>query len=248
VLGNGNNVSDMIKLFFTAFLIGGGGNIINDYYDRAVDAINKPWRPIPSGLIRPREALITSLIFFASGIVLAFLCSIVCGVIAISAVTLVYLYSYSLKRRFLIGNITIAFLTALAIIYGSTFSHISSHVILASLYAFLFNLGREFLKGIEDVEGDKMFGVITIASIYGPRTAFYSSAVVFTVLVALSIIPIFTFCYGIAYTALAFLVDSIIVISLIYARSLRPSDALKATRVLKSAAFAGILAFLLHSL
>jgi geranylgeranylglycerol-phosphate geranylgeranyltransferase len=242
------NILDMVKLFSTAFFIGSGGNIINDYYDRNVDAINKPWRPIPSGLIKPREALIMSLIFFVIGMLLALSHSIVCSLIAFIAIVLVYLYSYCLKKVFLVGNITIAFLTALAIIYGSAFSQFTIHVALASLYAFLFNLGREFLKGIEDVEGDKMFGIITIASIYGTQVAFYISVTVFILLIMLSIMPIFILGYGVAYAVLALFVDVIVIISLMYARSLRSYDALKATRMLKSAAFAGLFAFLLHSI
>ena len=33
------------------FIITGAGNSINDYFDHKIDAINKPYRPIPSGRI-----------------------------------------------------------------------------------------------------------------------------------------------------------------------------------------------------
>ncbi|MDD4447831.1 MAG: UbiA family prenyltransferase, partial [Methanothrix sp.] len=33
-------------IFLTVFLITGAGNAINDYYDRDIDAINRPGRPI----------------------------------------------------------------------------------------------------------------------------------------------------------------------------------------------------------
>jgi len=247
ILGNGIDVLSAIKLFFIAFSIGGGGNVINDYCDRYVDSINKPWRPIPLGLIKPREALIASLALFTFGILLAFSHSIICGLIALAATILVFLYSYSLKKVFLVGNIVIAFLTALAIIYGATFSKLTVHVVLASLYAFLFNLGREFLKGIEDVEGDKVFGIATIAVLYGSRTAFHTSVCIFTILIVLSVMPIITLSYGIAYTILALFVNFIIIVSLLRARTLKASDALKATRMLKVAVFAGLFAFLLHS-
>ena len=42
--------------FFTAFTLTGTSMIVNDYWDRDVDAINAPERPIPSGLVSIKEA------------------------------------------------------------------------------------------------------------------------------------------------------------------------------------------------
>ena len=35
----------------------GAGNAINDYFDREIDRINRPDRPLPRGAVTPREAL-----------------------------------------------------------------------------------------------------------------------------------------------------------------------------------------------
>ncbi|MEM2093550.1 MAG: UbiA family prenyltransferase, partial [Candidatus Bathyarchaeia archaeon] len=43
--------------FLTGFLLTAASMVVNDYYDREIDAINEPTRPIPSGLIKPEEAL-----------------------------------------------------------------------------------------------------------------------------------------------------------------------------------------------
>src|SRR5665647_2225893 len=43
--------------FLTGFTFCGAAMVINDYYDRKIDAINEPQRPIPSGTIKPIEAL-----------------------------------------------------------------------------------------------------------------------------------------------------------------------------------------------
>ena len=56
---NGSNflLADLIYGYVTGFALTAGSMVANDYYDRNIDAINEPNRPIPSGLIRPREAL-----------------------------------------------------------------------------------------------------------------------------------------------------------------------------------------------
>ncbi|MEL9939915.1 MAG: geranylgeranylglycerol-phosphate geranylgeranyltransferase [Ignisphaera sp.] len=248
IVGGGMNVYEAAKTFLAAFFIGGGGNIINDYFDREVDAINKPWRPIPSGLIKPFEAYVAALMFFLIGFAIALSSSYFAGIVALLAIVLVYFYSYSLKRVLLVGNISIAFLTALSIVYGSLFSSVNIHVFLAATYAFLFNLGREFLKGIEDVEGDKRFGIKTLATVYGVVVAFKASALIYGVLLAVSLLPIAILRYSIVYTLLALVVDAVIIYSILNAKTLRPADALRSTRVLKIAAFAGLFAFLFHSI
>ena len=44
--------------FITGFMLTAASMAINDYYDREIDAINEPNRPIPSGLNTPKEALV----------------------------------------------------------------------------------------------------------------------------------------------------------------------------------------------
>jgi geranylgeranylglycerol-phosphate geranylgeranyltransferase len=248
ILGGGHRISDMIKLFAIAFFIGGGGNIINDYYDRDIDAINKPWRPIPSGLIKPNEAFYASIAFFIVGTTLAFTVGLEQGFIAVLASALAFLYSYKLKKVLILNNMIIAFLAALAILFGATAYKITIHSIIATIYAFLFNLGREFLKSVEDVEGDKKFGVATLATVYGPQTAYIASLIVFAFLISLSLLPVALYGYGLIYTTLALVVDAIVVHSLIISRNLMPKKALRATRELKIAVFAGLLAFAFHGI
>ncbi len=53
-----NVALNLLLGFTTAFTLTGASMAINDYYDRQIDAINEPNRPIPSGLIQPKQALI----------------------------------------------------------------------------------------------------------------------------------------------------------------------------------------------
>jgi len=57
ILGSGGLPpgEQMLLGFLTLFFISGSANISNDYFDREVDRINLPTRPLPSGRISIRE-------------------------------------------------------------------------------------------------------------------------------------------------------------------------------------------------
>jgi len=255
LLCNGKSIYSIILLFIAAFLVGAGANTINDYIDREVDRINKPWRPIPSGIINPIEALYIAILTTAIGIIISAFLSPLNGLIAFIASILAYLYSIRLKKVLLIGNIVVASLTGLAIIFGGALSSIEGSskmlqldIIIASLYATLLNLGREFLKGIEDVEGDKKLGIKTLATVFNPYIAYNASLAIYLLLIGLSFIPYLTLNYSIYYLILAIFVDLTIILSLYVARSLKSDDAWRATRILKISAFIGISAFLAEAI
>ena len=155
VSGGGSEVKHMLLATIVTMLVGAGGNIVNDYFDRFIDAVNKPWRPIPSGIISPLTAHIASIGFMITGIALSILLPFPCFIIAVIASLLLYEYSHWIKRTGIPGNIVIALLSGLSILYGGFAAGNPEASILPSLYAFLLIFGREIYKGIEDVEGDR---------------------------------------------------------------------------------------------
>ena len=58
--------------FVTSFSLAAASMTINDYYDRQIDAINEPSRPIPKGDVSPKEALIFAAALTTVGLVAAF--------------------------------------------------------------------------------------------------------------------------------------------------------------------------------
>ncbi len=78
-------------IFAAVFLVTGAGNAVNDYYDRQIDAVNRPRRPIPSGRISPRNALAYSLALFGAGCILAGLVSRICLAVAVLNSVLLFL-------------------------------------------------------------------------------------------------------------------------------------------------------------
>jgi geranylgeranylglycerol-phosphate geranylgeranyltransferase len=174
--------------FLTGFTLTAASMALNDYYDRQIDAVNEPLRPIPSGSVSVREALVFVLVFSVVGFVFAYLTSVVCLVAAIIAWLILVAYVTVGKRTGLPGNFLVSATVAIPFIYGSlaVTGLVQLNVLLFAAMAFLSNTGREVTKGIVDVKGDSTEGVKTIAVRYGERNAavvaalFYVSAVVLT--------------------------------------------------------------------
>jgi len=166
---SGNFTIAVIVACIIVFIFTGAGNAINDYFDHRIDAINKPDRPIPSGRIALKTALIYSVSLFAISSIMAFIIGIVPGIIVLLSAILMYLYASRLKTSCLVGNLSIAFLTGLCFVFGGVVLNAVELSIILGLYAFLMTMAREIVKDMEDVEGDSTEGASTFPIKYGMR-------------------------------------------------------------------------------
>ncbi len=143
----------------SAMVIASSGMIINDYFDRFIDARIKPHRPIPSGRVKAIHALIASVVIFGIGVWLAYLINDMTAIIALSAAVLLILYSWFFARTPLVGNCIVALNTGLLFVFGeaaATRRIFSLNISVLFTLAFLSTLAREIYKDVEDVEGDKI--------------------------------------------------------------------------------------------
>ena len=179
---------NVIYGFLTGFLLTAASMAINDYYDRAIDAINEPSRPIPSGLVSTKEALVFVSVLSVVGFFFAYLASLQCLTVAMISWIIMATYVTVGKRSGLPGNFLVGACMAIPFIYGSitVMSQVQLNVVLFASMAFLSGTGREITKGIVDVNGDRAQSVKTLAVRYGERNAaavaavFYVSAVSLT--------------------------------------------------------------------
>lgn len=190
---NGSSVfwANLVYGFITGFMLTAASMAINDYYDLEIDAINEPNRPIPSGLIKPREALAFAFALTAIGFAAAYLTSILCFALAIVAWIIVVTYTTVGKRSGLPGNFLVSTCVAMPFIYGNyvVASVIKPNVLIFVSMVFLSNTGREITKGIADVQGDRVQSVKTLAVRYGEKTAAVVAALFYLSAVLLSPIP-----------------------------------------------------------
>jgi geranylgeranylglycerol-phosphate geranylgeranyltransferase len=202
--------------FITGFMLTAASMTINDYYDRAIDAINEPSRPIPSGLVSGREAIVFVLVLSAIGFVFAYLASALCLGVAVISWIIVATYVTVGKRSGLPGNLLVSACVATPFVYGSitVVNHVDLNVWLFAAMAFLSNTGREITKGIVDVKGDRVEGVKTLAVRYGERNAaivaslFYVCAVFLTPIPWILSLVSFWFILFVSVTDIGFVVSS----------------------------------------
>ena len=200
---------NLILGFATGFALTGSAMCINDYYDREIDTINEPDRPIPSGAVTPGEALAASVALSAVGLFAAWQTSLSCLAVAVFSWAVMALYSTRGKRTGLPGNLLVSVCIATPFIYGglAVENAFSASSFLFALMAFLSNTGREVTKGIVDVEGDRMSGIRTIAVSMGPSVAAWVSALSYISAVAISIVPLYLRLVSLWYVPFVALTD-----------------------------------------
>lgn len=144
----------------------------SDYLDKELDAISKKHRPIPSGRITPKEAVITGTLFAIFGFLLSFLLSIYNVILTGLVALLVITYTKIFKSRGIFGNINRGFITIAAYFFGifSVQQNLSSIPIHLYLLAFMFLLhdtNSNMIGAIRDIEGDRKGGYQTFPVKFG---------------------------------------------------------------------------------
>ncbi len=188
--------SDLWKLllgYLTAVFLQASAFALNDYYDYEVDlANNRLDRPLVRGDLSRKTALKLSVAAMPPGLISAYLISPLAFIFALIVTIAAIFYNYRLKEYGFAGNIYIAFTMAAPFLFGSIISYgwITSPSALLSSMAFLSGVGREVMKGIEDVEGDALRNVRSVARIMGEKRAAAISAILYIAAVSISPIPL----------------------------------------------------------
>ncbi len=198
--------------FLTGFTFCAAAMVINDYYDRKIDAINEPQRPIPSGTIKPKEALAFMVGLIVLGSVFSLLIypfGLLCFLVALFSLAITATYLTVGKRSGLPGNFLVSACVAIPFIYGSVtaIGTVGLNVMLFASMAFLSNTGREITKGIVDVKGDSAEGVKTLAVRFGEKTAAFVAVGFFVFAVALTPVTWFLGLVGIWFIPLVLVTD-----------------------------------------
>ena len=177
----------MATVFITA-----AGYVINDYFDAKTDLVNRPDTVIVGRLLHRRWAILLHILLNVIGIGLGAYISFHIGLPVLTLVFvlitgILWFYSTTYKRQFLIGNVIVALLTALVPLmvilfeipllnneYGllmremrTNFNFIIMWVGAFALYAFLLTMIREIIKDVEDFEGDSAYGRKTMPIVLG---------------------------------------------------------------------------------
>jgi len=199
----------LLTILATVF-IAAGGYVVNDYFDVKIDRINRPDELVVTRSISKPAAMRLSMALSGAGIfcgitIAVLLRSLTLGMLFVLIPGLLWFYSSSYKRLFMIGNITIALLAALTpMLVAMTnvavlqlryadilpYTHLE-HDLYAwtggfALFAFLLTWIREIIKDLQDEPGDRELECHSMPVVWGGRRT--KSFVTFLLVVTIAVI------------------------------------------------------------
>ncbi|MGM0462799.1 MAG: UbiA family prenyltransferase, partial [Fibrobacterota bacterium] len=184
-------VKEALLGFLSVFLISANALILNDCFDLASDTVNRPDRPLPSGIVKPNEALILSIIISLLGFATSLVVSIELLLLAMCLWLVGFLYNWRLKRTGLWGNLMVSFSVGMTFMYGACAVGNPYEILVwfFCILAFFINLAEEIAADAMDFEGDQVAGSKSIAIVYGQKRALQISGTLFGGVIVLSFIP-----------------------------------------------------------
>lgn len=160
-----------------------------DYFDRELDAIAKPQRPIPSGRLRASTALAAMIGLIAAGAAWTLLLNWHAVALVGLATVVGVSYNAFFKARGLSGNLVRGSLTSFAFLFGVLLGggHIGPELIAVSAVFCFHDSASNLVGTLRDMDGDKEGGYLTLPVRRGVRTTvrvITGLAAVWTVLAA----------------------------------------------------------------
>jgi len=183
----------LLLLIAATVCIAAGGYVINDYFDVKIDRINRPDEVVVTRTVSKPAAMRLSLILSGVGIVFgiavaAYLRSMTIGILFVLIPGLLWFYSSSYKRLFMIGNVIIALLAGvppmlvalanvaqLQLLYASILPYTTLvrdlYMWLGgfALFAFLLTWIREIIKDMQDQMGDRELECHSMPVVWGDK-------------------------------------------------------------------------------
>ncbi|PKP18546.1 MAG: prenyltransferase [Bacteroidetes bacterium HGW-Bacteroidetes-21] len=213
-----SNLNFMLLVLATT-LIAAAGYAINDYFDRKVDLVNHPDSVLVGTKIPRRMAMTLNNTFNAISILAAFYISwrighFNMGFIFVLITGILWFYSATYKKWFLVGNLIVAVFSALVPFFVLLYeipllnnlttigenevgiiSLIFIYITGYSFFAFMTTLSREIIKDIEDIEGDRSYGRKTMPVVTGIKFT-KSIVIAINTFIAAAVIYVSWFFFG----------------------------------------------------
>ena len=182
-----SGIKFILGMLLTGPLASGTCQMLNDYFDRDLDEINEPNRPIPGGAMSLKNATILIAIWSVLSVITGYLIHPLIGLYVVIGIINAHLYSANpikLKKRLWAGNIIVA-ISYLIIpwIAGEmtynptvTLSSLQPSLIVAGLFT-LSSTGTMTINDFKSIEGDRQNGIRTLPVVFGETKAALIAAV-----------------------------------------------------------------------
>ena len=170
------------------------GYIINNFYDREKDLINRPQKSILDHLVSQKTKL--SLYFVINILVLLFssLISLRAGLFFAGYMFFIWLYSHKIKKQPVLGNLTSALLSItpfFAILLY--FKNYNLLIFVFGFYLFLILAIRELAKDLENIKGDLTLNYKTVPVVYGEKATKLMMSILIALNCMVSVLLVFYF-------------------------------------------------------
>lgn len=219
----------------------GAGMAINDVFDREIDRITNPRRPIPHGVVTYKTALIFSIALFCIAGALTLLLPVVAFLIAAVNIVLLVTYTTVFKGLPGAGNVIVAYLGGSTFLFGAAAVDRLTYAIgVLFLLAALSTLSREIIKDVEDVAGDRKEGLNTLPIVIGEQRSLVIAAIVLMGAIATSPVPYLLGTFGAVYLVLV----TPAVLIMLYSAYVSFSDPTQGQSTLKYGMFLAAAAFI----
>lgn len=165
--GTGDLSSRLYWLILATVGLYGGGVVFNDVFDAELDRVERPERPIPSGLISRTEGALLGGILLFIGIVAALWVSALSGVIAIAIAVAALVYDKWGKHHNFLGPVNMGLCRGLNLLLGMSFvpeaiPHVGFLAVVPILYIAAITM---ISRG--EVHGGKSNTILAAAGVYG---------------------------------------------------------------------------------
>ncbi|CAG9461806.1 unnamed protein product [Pedinophyceae sp. YPF-701] len=177
-----------LTMLMSGPMLTGYTQTINDWYDREIDAINEPYRPIPSGKISENEVIAQIWVLLLAGCGIAYTLDVAQGhefptvlVLAVFGSFISYIYSappLKLKQSGWAGNYALgSSYIALPWWAGQTvFGTLTLDVAILTILYSIAGLGIAIVNDFKSIEGDRQMGLNSLPVAFGIDGAKYICA------------------------------------------------------------------------
>ena len=251
-----NSTLTLIGGLIIYILSAAASNVINDVFDIEIDTINRPNRPIPSGKIQKKNAIIYASLLMGLGLIISIPLGlltpnpILIPILVIFFGFIGFLYSWKGKRSGFLGNIIVGFAFSFGIPFGalliSPILEIPPHLWFFYATAMFLLISRELVKAMEDIEGDSKYNVKTVANLKGFKFTAWLSGIFSVAAILTFTLPAIIYHLNIWFMILMGIGNVFVLVSIIFL--IHPDRKVNQTRAslaLKIGAYIGLIAYVL---
>ena len=194
------------------------GLYAGDYYDRDLDAISKPHRPVPSGRVGPKEAFGFMVGYILLGYALALVLSPWALVVAVLTTVFGIAYSKTFKRHAILGNLDRGLLAFFTVTFAAAATRNLEFgglfLVLCGIF-FFHDSSTNLIGAIRDLEGDRDAGYGTVPVVYGIKRSVQISGLLSLSWIVFAV-PLFVHYYE-SWLAIGLFATALVLTAVVYA-------------------------------